>query len=307
MTATLSNIFFLSAIPNSFTFDFNDYIEGIISIFKLKIDDKGLIFLVNRQPIPKPVTADKKCLNQVISNLLGNAIKFTSSGSITLNLVHENEILKISISDTGCGISRADQDIIFSPFTQIENNNFSEEGIGLGLAICHELTQLMGGTITVDSTVDHGSTFNISIPLPYSDEDIHSLSNVQQDLETQKHAMHILIADDNEINVMLLSFMLKNLNCTFDTAINGAEALHLLCTKSYQLALVDLNMPVLNGFELIQSVRNKNITIPVIAISAYADKNKIEQAFEMGFNNYLTKPIDEKQLNNLIKDNLSKS
>ena len=289
------------------TFDFNDFIEDIISIFKLKIDEKELTFLVNRQPISKLVKADKKCLNQIISNLLVNAIKFTSTGSITLSVVYENEMLDISISDTGCGISQADQDIIFSPFTQIENNNFSEEGIGLGLAICHELTQLMGGTITVDSTVDQGSTFNISIPLPYSDEDTLPLSNTQQNQKPHAHKTHILIADDNEINIMLLSFMLKNLKCTFDTASNGAEALHLLCTKSYQIALIDLNMPVLSGFELIQSVRKKNITIPVIAISAYADKNKIKQAFKLGFNNYLTKPINEEQLNTLIKDNLSKS
>lgn len=289
------------------TFDFNEFIEEIISIFKLKIDEKDLTLLVNRQPISRLVKADKKSLNQIISNLLSNAIKFTSTGSITLSLVHENEILDISISDTGCGISKADQDIIFTPFTQIENNNFSEEGIGLGLAICHELTQLMGGSITVDSNVDQGSTFNISIPLPYSDEGVSLLSNTSYGLDPHAHKMHILIADDNEINIMLLSFILKNLKCTFDTASNGAEALHLLCTKPYQLALIDLNMPVLNGFELVQSARKKDITIPIVAISAYADKNKIEQAFELGFNNYLTKPIDEEQLNTLIKATLIKS
>ena len=111
---------------------------------------------------------------------------------------------------------------------------------------------------------------------------------------------HILIAEDNEINISLLCIVLEGLNCTFDTAVNGAEALNLLCTKSYQLALVDLNMPILNGFELIQAARKKKISIPIIAISAYAEKNKIEEAITLGFNDYLTKPIDAKLLDSII-------
>ncbi|MCK5192057.1 MAG: response regulator, partial [Methylococcales bacterium] len=285
---------------NPQAFDFNYFIEDIYSIFKLKANEKGLTFSFSNQPFKQRVEGDKKRLHQIISNLLTNAIKFTDSGSITLNITHENEILTLAIIDTGCGISKTDQQFIFSPFTQINNKNFSEEGIGLGLAICHELIQLMGGSISVDSIPDKGSTFNLSVPLPYAKNNGMPLRNMRLPIEPNTEKTHILIAEDNEINISLLCIVLEGLNCSFDTAVNGAEALNLLCTKTYQLALVDLNMPILNGFELIQAVRKKNISIPIIAISAYAEKNKIKEALSLGFNDYLTKPIDAKLLDAML-------
>ena len=238
-------------------FNFNDFIEDIQSIFKLKAEEKNLSFHVSKPTFILLVEGDKKRLNQIFINLLSNAIKFTDSGAINLTINHENEVLSFSISDTGCGIAKADQKKIFSPFTQIDNNDFSKEGIGLGLAICHELIQLMKGTILLESTLNQGTTFYISIPLPYAKKKINSLIQPKQTMEQLSNKPHILIADDNEINITLLCFMLKGLNCTFDTAVNGAEALNLLSTKAYALALIDLNMPVLNGFELIQSLRKK--------------------------------------------------
>ena len=287
-------------IINPQAFDFNYFIEDIYSIFKLKANEKGLTFSFSNHPFKQRVEGDKKRLHQIISNLLANAIKFTDSGSITLKITHQNEILTLAIIDTGCGISETDQHFIFSPFTQINNKNFSEEGIGLGLAICHELIQLMGGSISVESIPNRGSTFNLSIPLPYAKNNGMPLHNMRLPIEPYSEKTHILIAEDNEINISLLCIVLEGLNCTFDTAVNGAEALNLLCTKSYQLALVDLNMPILNGFELIQAVRKKKISIPIIAISAYAEKNKIEEAITLGFNDYLTKPIDAKLLDSII-------
>ena len=196
-----------------------------------------------------------------------------------------------------------DQQKIFNPFTQIDSHNFSEEGIGLGLAICYELVKLMNGTLSVNSEINHGSTFNVSLPLPYSIDGSKSAVITQTpSSESQSDKIHVLIAEDNEINIMLISHMLKGLECTFDTAANGAEALNLLCTKDYQLALIDLNMPIMNGFELMQNLRQKNITTPAIAISAYADKDKIKKALSIGFDNYLTKPIDTAQLNKIIKN-----
>lgn len=279
-------------------FNFNDFIEDIISIFSLRAEGKNLSFSVFKQPLVKLVKSDKKRLNQIISNLLSNAIKFTDSGNVSLKIDHQNEQLKISISDTGCGISKADQDKIFIPFTQINNKNYSEEGIGLGLAICSELVQLMHGTISVNSQINHGSTFNLVLPLPYAESD--EISQISAPTESRINHTHILIAEDNEINIMLLGHMLKSLDCTFDTAVNGAEALNLLSNNNYKLALIDLNMPIMDGFELIKNLRKKNIKTPAIAISAYAEKDKIEKSLALGFNDYLTKPIDETILTRLI-------
>jgi len=281
-------------------FDFNIFIDELLSIFKLKAHEKQLAFSVSKAEFTQPVSGDKKRLNQIISNLLINAIKFTDSGSISLSISHENETLDVSVTDTGCGISPTNQDAIFIPFTQLNDNNFSEQGIGLGLTICHELTQLMHGTLTVESTLHKGSTFNFKIPLPYAVQTDEQ--SVLTPLETGNtlNKPHILIADDNEINLTLLSFMLEELNVTYDTATNGAEALALLTTNLYQLALIDLNMPILTGYEVIQSIRSKAIPTPAIAISAFAEKDKIEKARNLGFNDYLTKPVDQKQLNQLI-------
>ena len=268
-------------------FDFNEFIDNIISISKLKAEEKGLEFNVSKHFFPRQVIGDPKRINQIICNLLTNAIKFTSTGSISIKISHQDELLIIIITDTGCGIPKKEQKIIFTPFTQIDNDNFSEEGIGLGLAICKELTTLMNGSISVSSTEYKGSSFMVSIPLPFavltSDNEAPLPFPVQ---EQNSRKTHILIADDNEINLMLLKFMLEHLNCTFDSAANGAEALNLLCTKDYQLALIDLNMPVLSGFEVVSAIRKKNITTPSIAISAYADEKKIKQAISVGFDDY---------------------
>jgi len=282
-------------------FEFDDFINDIISIFKLKAKEKSLKFNVNIPTVPRQVSSDPKRLSQIIYNLLGNAIKFTSTGSVSLDITHQNEVLSVIVSDTGCGILKADQDKIFTPFTQIDNNNFSEEGIGLGLAICNELSQLMHGGISVSSNLNEGSTFTLTLPLPFAikkDDISDTHAEIKDKLSNQ--SIHILIADDNEINLMLLSFMLEKLNCTFDTAINGAEALHLLCTKTYQIALIDLNMPVLNGLDLVRSIRSKNIRTPAIAISAYAEPHKIQETLSIGFDDYMTKPINEDQLKVLI-------
>jgi len=283
------------------SFDFNNFINDIVAIFKLKAKEKSLQFNVNIPTIAKQVSSDPKRLSQIIYNLLGNAIKFTNTGSISLDITYQNEVLSVVVKDTGCGILKADQAKIFTPFTQIDNNNFSEEGIGLGLAICNELSQLMQGGVLVSSNINEGSTFTLTLPLPFAIQD-DNISDTSAEIKDKlsNNSIHILIADDNEINLMLLTFMLQKLNCTFDTAINGAEALHLLCTKTYQIAFIDLNMPVLNGLDLVKSIRNKNISTPIIAISAYADPHKIKETLSIGFDDYMTKPINEDQLKVLI-------
>ncbi len=285
---------------NPESFDFNGFIDEIIAIFKLKAKEKSLDFKINKPVLDKPVICDSKRLSQILYNLLGNAMKFTSRGSVSMDITHQNEILTVTISDTGCGILKADQNKIFAPFTQIDHNGFSEQGIGLGLAICNDLTHLMGGTIYVSSIVNKGSVFTLSLPLPFALTDKAAAWDSKTEKPLNLNKMHILIADDNDINLMLLSFMLKKLNCTFDTAVNGAEAFHLLSTKTYQLALIDLNMPVLSGLELVGTIKNKQLATPIIAISAYADSNKIQQALSCGFNDYMTKPINEDQLKELI-------
>ena len=286
-------------IINPATFNFKHFIDNIISIFTLRAEQKNLKFIVNQAMNIEWVKGDDNRIQQVINNLLDNAIKFTDEGSITLNISHEKGFLKISVIDTGCGISTANQQVIFTPFTQVGHHNFSEHGLGLGLSICYNLTQLMAGSISVSSVSNQGSTFDFSIPLATASFD-NTQRNTTDLSKPPLENMHILIAEDNNINLMLITVMVQSLNCTFDTAINGYEAMKLLTTKNYQLALIDINMPLINGFELIQSIRKQNMTLPVIAISAYSDKTNIGKALSLGFDNYLTKPIDQQKLKEMI-------
>ncbi len=275
--------------------------DDIISIFKLKAKEKNIRFDVNIDCSCSMITTDEKRLRQIIVNLLNNAIKFTTYGSVELSVTGDDKRLTIVIKDTGCGISEADQKRIFTPFIQIDERDFSKEGIGLGLAITHELVCLLGGHISVKSQVNKGSIFTVSIPLQNtSEQSKQALENATEKYPSQSHKLRILIAEDNPINILLLQNILDQLNCSYDTAANGQLALEKLLKKTYDIALIDLNMPVLSGLKLIKKIKQYNIPLTTIAISAFAEQNKIDSALNSGFDYYLTKPIDSSKLAEII-------
>lgn len=275
--------------------------DDIISIFKLKAKEKNIRFDVRIGCSCSMITTDEKRLRQIIVNLLNNAFKFTHYGSVELLVTGDNKHLTIVIKDTGCGISETDQKRIFTPFIQIDDRDFSKEGIGLGLAITHELVCLLGGHISVESQVNKGSTFTVSIPLQdTSEQSKQALEDAVEKHPSQPPKQRILIAEDNPINILLLQNILDQLNCTYDTATNGQLALEKLLKKTYDIALIDLNMPVLSGLKLIKKIKQFNIPLTTIAISAFAEQNKIDSALNSGFDYYLTKPIDSSKLAEII-------
>ncbi|MGZ8187105.1 MAG: ATP-binding protein, partial [Methylobacter sp.] len=244
---------------------------------------------------------DEKRIRQIIVNLLNNAIKYTDHGSVTITCRYQHGELKIYVEDTGCGIAKKDLKQIFSPFVQINATNYSKEGVGLGLAITQELVNFMGGELIVTSQPGIGSIFSVSLPLP-AREKSHSYVACQKQVFVEKATgPRVLIADDNEINLLLLTNMLELQGCKVDSALDGKEALQLINQKHYQMALIDINMPVMTGLELVKILRSEHNPIIMTAISAYADDTKITEAFSAGFDYYLTKPIDEDQLAELIQ------
>ncbi len=287
------------------SFDFDAFIDNIISIFKLKSDDKGLEFIVIKEYYIKKITTDEQRLRQVITNVLSNAIKFTSQGHIKFTISNNSEYICFIIEDTGCGISDQNHEIIFSPFIQIDENDYSKEGVGLGLAITQELIRLMGGTISVFSREHQGSTFTIKIPINASVPELTN-THAEYDEIDNTHPVRILVIDDNEINLLLFSHILDKLNCQYDVTYNGIEALQFMQKNTYQLALIDLNMPVMSGMEVMNQIKKLNIELTSVAISAYADQNKIDAALKAGFDYYLTKPVDADDIKKLIA-NLSQS
>ena len=236
-----------------------------------------------------------------MSNLLNNAIKYTDQGMIGLTVHYHEGMLEFIVTDTGCGISEANLDLIFSPFIQITGHGTATEGIGIGLSICQELIKLMKGNITVHSEPGIGSEFIATLPASCCDFENRPDSDEQHDKQADcKTKINTLIADDNEINLLLLTNLLDGQCSRIDSAMNGQEALSLIDRNHYDLAFVDLKMPVMDGIELVKRLRKKRNPLRMIAISAYADKHMIQEALNAGFNDYLTKPIDSDQLNRLI-------
>ena len=281
-------------------FDFRIVLSNIINIFKLQTDQKHLELVVRTTDIPHYLLGDEKRIRQILVNLINNAIKFTDQGRVLISSSYQDNYLHISVDDTGCGIAKKDQEQIFLPFVQIQATQFKREGIGLGLAITKELVNSMRGTLSVDSQPGRGSVFSVSLPLAISEKNhlnlpAETLVDVNNNTQLQ-----ILIADDNEINLLLLANLLELEGCTVDSAINGQIALQLIHQKKYQMAFIDLNMPVMTGLELAKTLRKQQNPLKLVAISAYADENKKNEAFSSGFDYYLTKPIDEDQLAKLI-------
>jgi signal transduction histidine kinase/CheY-like chemotaxis protein len=307
LLALITEILDISAIesrkikPDISGFDFENLISNLVSIFKLQTDQKHLELITRNLDIPQYLLGDEKRIRQILVNLINNAVKFTDQGCVTISYTYSNNHIHISVEDTGCGIAKKDQEQIFLPFMQIQASQFKREGIGLGLAITRELVKSMGGVLTVESQAGIGSIFSVSLPLLSSEKIRQDIAPETVAVITNTTLTQILIADDNEINLILLANLLELEGCAVDSAINGQQALNLINQKEYQMAFIDLNMPVMTGLELAKALRQLRNPLKLVAISAYADESKKSEAFQCGFNYYLTKPIDEDQLFNLIK------
>ena len=277
-------------------FDFNALLSNMVEIFKLQADEKQLALIVNNTVNSHHLHGDEKRIGQIIVNLLNNAIKYTNQGQVAISSRYQNGTLNITVEDTGCGIAKEDLEQIFSPFIQINTGDFIKEGVGLGLAITRELITQMDGVLSVTSTPDVGSVFSVSLPLPAVEKN-SALEIVQKPVSTNTtDKTRVLIADDNQINLLLLANLLELKGCRVDSAMNGKEALDLINENRYQVALIDLNMPVMTGLELVKILRSQHNPLKIAAVSAYANDNKIAEALAAGFDYYLTKPVDEDQL-----------
>ncbi len=280
----------------------DDFLDDIISLFDLKATEKSLTFIVKKNQHADNIKTDEKRLKQIIVNLLNNAVKFTNAGHIILTISNDDKYLCFEIVDSGCGISKHNLDIIFSPFVQIDEGDFSRDGVGLGLAITQELIRLLNGTITVSSELEWGTTFTVKIPLIAQPKTAPKLENDIPALNSNTFNCRVLVVDDNEINMLLFCDILNRLNCQYDTAVDGRQALTLLQQNIYDLALIDLNMPVMSGIELIGHIKEEKMSLKTIAVSAFAEEDKINQAIKAGFDLYLTKPFKIEDIKEIIDD-----
>jgi len=280
-------------------FDSHKLLQNIIDICRLNAEAKRLELDVNTLAIPRLLLGDQKRIRQVIVNLLDNAIKYTEHGRVTLTANYVEGHWLITIEDTGCGIAEQDLESIFAPFTQLNEGEFIRPGLGLGLAITRELIHIMGGVISVSSEPGMGSRFSVSLPLPSAEDQPTRLAG-NGGWQPADGPLRVLIADDSQINLLLLANLLELEGCSVDSAANGREALTLIERHDYSLVLVDLNMPVMSGLELLTIARSRGKGLRMVAVSAYAEEGRINDALAAGFDAYLTKPIHDEELTALL-------
>jgi len=282
-------------------------IKDIVLLQKQVAYQKGLSLDVSlSSDIPNYLLGDSLRLKQILLNLLGNAIKFTTHGGITIKAQlldqHVDSVLvQIVVSDTGIGIAPDALDKIFKPFVQ-EDGSISRKygGTGLGLSISSRLAELMGGSISIESTLGAGSYFTVTLPFSTGNR-----SSIQENLETTKVSwngppLRILLVEDDETNTKYGVSLLKKLGLDVIAVVNGMECLTALEQGTFDLVLMDINMPVMNGEEALKEIRSKkqetSLHLPVIALTAHSLRGEKERFLEEGFDAYLSKPIEIKEL-----------
>ncbi|MEK8016355.1 MAG: response regulator [Candidatus Parabeggiatoa sp.] len=255
--------------------------------------------------------ADERRLKQILVNLLSNAIKFTpAGGSVKLEVTGDAEdgVVEFSVRDTGIGIAKEQIKDIFEPFMQLDGSlNRMQEGTGLGLSLVYRLTEMHGGSISIESEVDQGSCFTISLPWQQSDKSFNTLA-IESDQPTSEpkstgvknsHPSElILLAEDQETTILMISDYLSALGYQIIVAQDGVEAVKLCKEKYPALILMDIQMPVMNGLDAIEEIRanTDTATIPIIALTALAMSGDRERCLKAGANEYLSKPVNLKEL-----------
>ena len=320
-------------------YNFKNEISKMAKITSTRIEDKPIEFeLKMAEDIPDILIGDKTHVKEIINNLLTNAIKYTEKGKITLNVkcINKGDISKliISVQDTGRGIKKENIEKLFTKFQRLEEDmNTTIEGTGLGLAITKSLVNLMNGTINVQSQFGIGSLFIVNIPqkigklvdetidktIDYNyirkpveiidnlDELKENTNNLETLTESNSTKKRILIVDDNKLNIKVATRLLSDLPYEIDECYNGKECLEKLKSNSYDLILMDIMMPEMDGEATIKELRNSSdFKTPVIALTADAVAGANEKYMSEGFIDYLAKPFKKEDLENKIVKGLKK-
>ena len=299
-------------------FPLNQIFLSIDNFFRMDIEKKGITFEINSaENLPHHIVGDEVRIKQMLMNLVSNASKFTESGSITVEArtFPDNTLpglipLEISVTDTGCGIEPEKHNLIFSKFQQAEMSTTRKYGgSGLGLSIVKELASLMNGTITVESEPGKGSKFTIVIFVekPHSSSETPGKGTHPENITDDSPALKILLAEDDEINIRLAVTLLKKLGDDVTVARNGVEVIRKLRNDNFDLVLMDIEMPEMDGIEATLQIRggrcgHDKSNIPIIAMTAHAVSDVKQKGLEAGMNDYITKPINKNVIYSKILD-----
>lgn len=291
-------------------FCLNDLLMELFSIFNLNSKQRNIPIYVKKafQDEESYIISDKTKLNKILSNLIDNALKFTNEGFIELGYFIESDNLVLYVKDTGIGILQKNQEIIFERFSQ-ESIEITEKhgGLGLGLSICRENAQLLGGDISLESVKGKGSTFNLNIPYKIAkSKKIESSDSLSNDL-IKNEKYKILVAEDEEVNYLYIEALFQeeyNHNCVLFHAKNGEEAIRKCLDSDINLVLMDIKMPLMGGLEAAKKIKAKYPNLPIIAQTAYSTQSDKDLALRCGCNDFISKPIRKDELFGLINKHL---
>ena len=284
-------------------FDPHLEISHALELVRVAAERKGLA-LHSRVQAPPRLLGDAGRLRQILLNLLGNAVKFTEQGDISLNCEATEPqdgtvLLTLTVTDTGIGIEAATQARLFQPFVQADTTTTRRfGGTGLGLAICRRLAEAMGGEIRLDSRPGKGSRFTLRLPMACVAEDTphlrHASGSLPETPAADSTGAYVLVAEDNPTSRLMATEMLKRLGYRTDVAANGEEAVRAVQRQSYDLVLMDCEMPVMNGLDATRVIRTQQtakVRVPVIAMTASALKGDRERCLAAGMDDFLAKPM----------------
>ena len=299
-------------------FDLLGTLRTMQKTFQLKVEGEGRPVTVTLESDSCPegmILGDEMLLTQILLNLLGNADKFTEQGAFGMRIREVERkgdtcLLEFQVYDTGKGIPEEKLELIFQKFQQVNDpNRHKHQGTGLGLAIVKELIRLQGGEIHVQSQLQQGTTFTFTLPYRFPNETAPSIQKAEVDRKANGtgtlEGYRILVVEDNLLNQKYISTLLSKWKVDFQLARDGREALELAQEKAYQLILMDIQMPIMNGYEstiAIRSTSNPNQRTPIVALTASAMLDQRNMALASGMNDFLSKPFTPTQLEEKLKD-----
>jgi signal transduction histidine kinase/DNA-binding response OmpR family regulator len=302
--------------------DLAELLADVDSMMRPRALEQGLEFEVMfaEGGIPRRVTTDPLRLKQILVNLVGNAVKFTAKGRVSVLVIWEHEgsrgprtgSLKLAVRDTGIGMSGEQVARLFRPFTQADDSMTRKfGGTGLGLTISQRLANLLGGVISVESKTGHGSTFTLTLNLERVDEN-ENFSSLQHglrapeppDAEERRIGARILLAEDGLDNQRLLAAMLRRAGAEVTIAENGKAAVEMARAGGFDLILMDMQMPELDGYEATAQLRARGVGLPIIALTAHAMAEDRDKCLKAGCSEYLTKPVERKALLEVVRKQL---
>lgn len=290
------------------SFSLSNVLSSLVNVFEIKATEKGIDLVTNFDEVdfPPVLQGDAVRLNQILYNLVGNAIKFTPQGVVAINLqsssLGENSYkLKFTVSDTGIGMTAEQVANIFSPFNQASSGTARKYGgTGLGLTIVKRLVELQGGEVFVESTLGIGSEF--SFELQYEQDENAIINKDGSNASTFDFSgIAVLLVEDNPVNQMVAEDLLAETGAFVKTVANGEECLAVFNEQKYSIVLMDMQMPVMNGYDAIINLRKQGFTAPIIALTAHTSQQEHDRCIAVGANDYLSKPYKPKDLFGKIK------